>query len=99
MRYYIEELAEQIFITEEAGIVALLNGMMERKDQCEMLKGSKVPQLFIFGREDEYIPSESAEQVVEANPQASVAWLDHSGHMGFLEEPEATAEAILAFVD
>lgn len=33
-----------------------------------------------------------------AHPQARVAWLEHSGHMGFLEEPEATAQAILGFV-
>ena len=99
MRNYIEELAEQIFITEEAGIIALLNGMMERKDQCEMLKGSLVPQLFIFGCEDDYIPRESAEMIAAANPQATVAWLENSGHMGFLEEPEVTANLILEFVE
>ena len=39
-----------------------------------------------------------AEAVAAAHPQAKVVWLEHSGHMGFLEEPLATAEALLRFV-
>mgnify|MGYP000235983007 FL=1 len=36
--------------------------------------------------------------MVAEHPQAGVVWLEHSGHMGFLEEPETTARAILDFV-
>ena len=98
MKDAIEDLAEQVFVTEDEGIVALLNGMIARKDQNDMLRASKVPQLFILGRRDSYIPVETAERMAAAHPQARVAWLEHSGHMGFVEEPEATAQAILGFV-
>ena len=98
MQEYIEELTEQVFLTEDEGIVALLNGMKERPDRNEMLRKSPVRQLFILGRKDGYIPVETAEAMVAAHPQAEVAWLDHSGHMGFLEEPSATAEALLRFM-
>lgn len=97
MKEAIEELAEQVFITEEEGIVALLNGMIARKDRNEMLRASAVKQLFILGREDEYIVPEAAEAMVARHPQARVVWLERSGHMGFLEEPATVAEAILAF--
>lgn len=97
MKEAIEELAEQVFITEEEGIVALLNGMIARKDRNDMLRASAVPQLFILGREDEYIVPEAAEAMVARHPQARVVWLERSGHMGFLEEPATVAEAILAF--
>ena len=50
MKDAIEDLAEQVFVTEDEGIVALLNGMIARKDQNDMLRASKVPQLFILGR-------------------------------------------------
>ena len=43
MRDYIEDLTEQVFITEDEGIVALLNGMIARRDQNEMLRRSPVP--------------------------------------------------------
>lgn len=94
----IEDLTEQVFVTEEEGIVALLNGMIARKDQNEMLRRTKVPVLFILGRKDNYIPVEAAEKMVADHPEARVVWLEHSGHMGFLEEPETTARALLDFV-
>lgn len=98
MRGEIDELKQQIFITEDDGVVALLNGMMERKDQNQMLKESKIAQLFIFGKQDEYIPIEFAEAIITEHPQAEVQWLENSGHMGFLEEPEATAKILLDFI-
>ena len=98
MRDEIEDLTEQVFVTEDEGIVALLGGMIARRDQNEMLRTSNVPQLFILGRKDGYIPSEAAEKMVAEHPQAQVVWLENSGHMGFLEEPEAAAQAILDFV-
>lgn len=98
LKDYIEDLVEQVHITEEEGIVALLGGMIERKDQNEMLSTSAVRQLFILGRWDGYIPVEAAEEFIALNPQAQVVWLEQSGHMGFIEEPEACAEALKTFV-
>ncbi|MBQ1952504.1 MAG: alpha/beta hydrolase [Alistipes sp.] len=98
LKDYIDDLAEQVHVTEDEGIVALLNGMIERKDQNQMLQTSTVRQLFILGRKDGYIVPEVAEQLVANHPQAEVVWLDESGHMGFIEEPERTAEALLNFV-
>lgn len=98
LKDYIDDLVEQVHITEDDGIVALLGGMIARRDQNGMLRASSVPQLFILGRHDNYIPMEAAQRIVEANPQAGVVWLDNSGHMGFIEEPEKTAGAILDFV-
>ncbi len=95
----IEDLREQVFITEDDGIIALLNGMIERPDRNALLQQSTVPQLFILGRKDGYIPAEAAEKMVAAHPRAQVVWLENSGHMGFLEEPEACAQALLEFVE
>ena len=98
MRDEIEDLTEQVFVTEDEGIAALLRGMIERPDRNEMLRRSAVRQLFIFGKHDGYIPLEKAEALAAAHPQARIAWLEHSGHMGFLEEPEITARALLDFM-
>lgn len=90
--------ALQVMLTEDEGIVALLNGIAQRKDQNEMLAKLDVPQLFIFGRHDELIPPEKAEAVIAKNPQAKVAWLERSGHMGFLEEPAESLKIIEEFI-
>ena len=99
MRDKIEELSDQIMLTEEDGIVALLRGMIAREDRNEVLRDLKVPELFIFGRGDEYIAPEAAQKIVEAHPQAEVAWLEHSGHNGFIEEPERAAEVLSDFIE
>lgn len=98
LKSYIEDLVECVHITEDEGIVALLNGMIDRVDQNAMLKECGVSQLFIMGKHDAYIPLEAAEQIVANNPQAEVAWLEESGHMGFIEQPQACADALLDFV-
>ena len=98
MADYIEDLTEQVYITEDAGIVALLNGMISRKDQNEMLRKTQVRVLFILGKKDEYIKQEIAEKMVADHPEAQVVWLENSGHMGFIEEPEKCAESLLKFI-
>ncbi len=92
---YIEDLREQVLITEDEGVLALLRGMMERRDQNDMLRESKVNQLFIFGEKDGYIPLDLALSIAKSHPQATTVWLPNSGHMGFIEEAEKCAEEIL----
>ena len=98
MKDEIADLAEPVFVAEDDGIVAMLNGMRARNDRNDVLRASQVPVLFILGCADDYIPRDKAEAMVADHPEAQVAWLDHSGHMGFLEQPEETAQAILGFV-
>ena len=94
----IEDLSEQIVLTEDEGIIAMLNGMSEREDMKDMLRASKVPQMAVLGRHDEYIPQEAADALATGHPQMKIVWLENSGHMGFVEEPEKSAEAILSFL-
>ncbi len=94
----IEDLAELVMLTEDEGITALLRGMAERPDRGEVLRTLPVPQLFILGRHDEYITPEIAADMIARQPQARVVWLEGSGHNGFIEEPRASAEAILEFI-
>lgn len=94
----IKELEEQIVMTEDEGIISILRGMRERDDLNEMMRASGVPQLIILGRHDEYITPESANKLIAEQPQAQVFWLENSGHMGFIEEPEASAQRIIEFL-
>ncbi len=95
MRDAIIDCEEIALLCEDEGIVAILNGMMNRPDRSEVLRNLSAPVTFIFGRYDDYIPVEAAEQTIAAVPTASVVWLERSGHMGFLEEPQLAAEAVL----
>jgi len=94
----IEDMEELIEITEDEGVIAILGGMIERRDRDEQLRQSSVPHQFIFGRHDYYIPNDTAEELERTHPEARTIWLEASGHMGFIEEPEKCAEAIIDFV-
>jgi pimeloyl-ACP methyl ester carboxylesterase len=96
----VEDMAELVMLTEDEGIVALLRGMAQRPDRGEVLQSlaKRVPQLFIMGRHDQYISSETALEMIARQPQAQVVWLENSGHNGMIEEPLAVADAILQFV-
>jgi pimeloyl-ACP methyl ester carboxylesterase len=98
LKDYVDDLEELIMLTEDEGVIAILGGMIERKDRNEVLPTTKVPHMFIFGRHDFYIPNEVAEELVARHLQAKVTWLDHSGHMGFIEEPQLCAQAIIDMV-
>lgn len=91
----IADLEEMALLTEDEGIVAILNGMRNRPDRNAVLRNLTAPVTFIFGRYDDYIPVEAAEQTLTEVPQADVVWLERAGHMGFFEEPKICAEAIL----
>lgn len=94
----IEDVEELVMITEDEGVMAALAGMIERKDRDDVLRKSPVPHMLIFGKWDAYIPLDVAEQLAAQHPEARVVWLENSGHMGFYEEPERCAEAILSMV-
>lgn len=98
LKDYIEDIRELILISEDEGVIAILGGMIERKSRGEQLRDSGIPHLFIFGRHDYYIPQEVADEMIEQDPKAKVVWLEESGHMGFYEEPEKCAEAILNMI-
>lgn len=95
---YIEDISELILMTEDEGVIAILGGMIERQSRGDMLRESGIPHLFIFGRHDYYIPEGVAEEMIAEDPTARVVWLEHSGHMGFMEEPELCANAILDMI-
>ena len=94
----IEGLAEQIYLTDDDGICALLRGMMERPDRSKLLQECKLPKLLIYGCKDNYISREVAERVIGENPDAQVVWLENSGHMGFIEQEDETAQALIDFI-
>lgn len=94
----VEDLAEQVMLTEDEAIVAVLKGMSQRKDRNEDMRRLGIPELMIFGRGDNYIPVAAAESMALAQPQAQVAWLENSGHMGFVEQPRESLAILEDFL-
>lgn len=79
----------------DEGIIAMLHGMMRRPDRTHVLQDPSLPKLLIGGLKDNYIPVEVFEKLVRLAPDAAALRLEESGHMGFIEEPEKAARAML----
>jgi pimeloyl-ACP methyl ester carboxylesterase len=79
------------------GIIALLNGMMVRPQRTSVIEKGEVPLLWILGRSDRYFSPEGALRSIKIPSNAEVKILEKSGHLGFIEEPELSAELISKF--
>ena len=90
--------AKQIALdTPKEGIVAALKGMKERPSRERVLKNSKCPVLFIIGKKDVLLAWENLLLLTGLPGKSFNIVLEHSGHMGFYEAPQATFKAIKKF--
>ena len=80
------------------GIVAMLNGMINRPDRSDILVRTSLPFLWILGRKDNYIPYEEIVKKIRLPQLGKLITLENSGHMGFIEEKQQSLNAILSFL-
>ena len=73
--------------------------MKIREDMNEFVASTTIPHMFVFGMKDFYISWEVAEGLMAKFPKAEALVLENSGHMGFVEEPKKSLEAIVAFAE
>ena len=79
------------------GIIAGLQGMLERNNQLETLKTSSCPVQFILGDQDTLNPLERALAAAALPDTADIRVLPGVAHMGMFEAREETARAVGEF--
>lgn len=91
------QYAKQIgYDTEAAGAVGTIHAMRERPDRSSVIIGTELPVLLLAGEEDQVVTP--AKAFAARNSNTTETLLPGVGHMGMLERPEATAEAIRAYL-
>lgn len=80
------------------GVSALIRGMMERNDKQQFISGFNKPLLLLMGTHDPFINPETSQKMAQLNKTIRLAWLENSGHMGFIEEPELAHQKITLFI-
>ncbi|MDP1623667.1 MAG: alpha/beta hydrolase [Bacteroidales bacterium] len=93
----IELLIRRASKMEKKGVVAALEGMKIRKDQSEVLSKTKLPVLFILGQKDSKAPMARLWEMIALPALSETLLLRECGHMGYIEYPEETCEAIATF--
>lgn len=91
-----KKIASQI---SEAGIIAVLKGMIKRPSRAGLLEKGEVPLLMIMGRHDNYIPFKQIKANIRLPQNSELIVLENSGHLGFVEEKEKSSESIADFFD
>jgi proline iminopeptidase len=71
-------------------------GMIEVESRLDRATG---PMLVLAGRHDRVCPVAAAEATAAGVPEAELVVLEHSAHMGFVEEPDAYVGAVRGFLD
>lgn len=80
-------------------VMAGFKAIMNRPDRTQVLQNAAVPVLFIFGQEDKLISFEKNIGLSELPNDAHTLILAESGHMGMVEDSEATTKAIREFME
>lgn len=96
-KYLKDEMAFALSIaknTSKQGIVAALLGMRDRPARDIILGMVHYPVMMVIGELDNVLPYEQLLEQSQLLKQASVLYLEHDGHFGFLESPKASGKAI-----
>ena len=55
------------------------------------------PTLVLWGKQDRILKTKDAAPLAQSIPHSQLIWIDNSGHVPHLEQPQVVAEAILSF--
>ncbi len=80
-----------------AGVIGSLKAMAERQDTLVMLAKASFPLTLIHGDADALIPLERAREIKSTVPRARLVELAGIGHLPMMEDPQATAAALMQF--
>ncbi|MES2775442.1 MAG: alpha/beta hydrolase [Bacteroidota bacterium] len=84
--------------TKEA-LVAYYNAMIDRPDRSDVLRGSKMPVLFVLGTEDKAVPMEDTLKQVHLPDVSYFHVLENVGHMGMWEATGQMNSFIIKFIN
>lgn len=93
------QVRRMIESTKPRGIYGALHGMALRPDSTDLLPTLTMPTLVLTTDQDKLIPPFKSEDMAELLPNAQLVTVHDAGHMPMLEQPRATAAAILNFLD
>ncbi len=93
----IDKLINRAGKMSKEGVIGALEGMKVRTDKTEILKNAQVPVLFVIGMKDAKIPVDRSWEMISLPARSEVHLFKDVSHMGFIEAPVETLQAIYCF--
>lgn len=94
---YVQEFISEALSGPQEGIVAAVKAMMNRSDKLHVLEQTGVPVFFAIGKHDAIIPEEAMFKQASLPKESQICYLQSSGHVGMVEEPETLNKAMMEF--
>ncbi|MFN8168949.1 MAG: alpha/beta fold hydrolase [Candidatus Nanopelagicales bacterium] len=94
----VERVTGWIREADPVGVACAQRAMAARPDSLTDLASLKVPGLVLWGAEDTLSPRAEQDLMVEAMRDARLVEIPTSGHLCAVEEPAATAAALVTFL-
>jgi pimeloyl-ACP methyl ester carboxylesterase len=79
-------------------LIAGVEAIAGRPDRTNVLRPAQFPVLLVLGRDDQLIPFDKTAQLANLSDKITVAPIENAGHLSMVEQPEASIQAIRAFV-
>jgi pimeloyl-ACP methyl ester carboxylesterase len=101
LKYLKKELAFASRIAgkmSKRGIIASLEGMKDRIDRRIILRLVEYPIMMVIGEHDNVLFADQLLEQAEKIQNKTVLYLEHDGHMGFLESPKVSNKALRRFL-
>ncbi|NNJ25570.1 alpha/beta fold hydrolase [Alienimonas chondri] len=95
----IERLQEMTQSATAVGVIGAQRGMAARADRTGLCGRVDVPTLVVGGSDDTFTSPADLRALADLFPRGRYAEIPACGHLPPLEDPEAAAEAVLAFLD
>ena len=79
-------------------IIASLEGMKDRPNRDVVLGMVHYPVMMVIGELDNVLPKEQLMEQLQLIKNPHLLYLEHDGHMGFLESPKTTIKTLRKFL-
>jgi pimeloyl-ACP methyl ester carboxylesterase len=90
---------EMMCNTSAEGAAAALRGRAERRDYRSLLATLDVPALVVVGDQDAFTTRQDGERMSGLLAHGELIWIEESGHMPNLEQPELFNSHLIDFLD
>jgi pimeloyl-ACP methyl ester carboxylesterase len=94
----IDAILDMVERRSTVDFAAQIQALLARPAAREVLAAIEVPALVLCGREDAWSPLARHEDMAARIASAELAVIDHCGHMCTMEQPEAVAAAVVAWL-
>ncbi len=84
--------------TSKQSIIAALEGMKDRPHRDMILGLAHFPVMMVIGEHDNVLPSNQLLEQADLIQNKHILYLEHDGHMGFLESPRVSNQALKRFL-